>query len=126
MDPNLFYNLKGITPPEYHYLNEVTNGMNEQQKQNFVMFYSGKRKDPQDILLFTLLGFIIIAGVQRFVLNQIGMGLLYFFTGGLCLIGTIVDLINYKSLALEYNQQAAFDCAQMVKTMRPNSSAESF
>ena len=32
------------------------------------------------------------------------MGILYFLTGGLCLIGTIVDLVNHRSLAFEYNQ----------------------
>jgi hypothetical protein len=35
------------------------------------------------------------------------MGILYLLTGGLCLIGTIVDLINYKNLAFEYNQKVA-------------------
>ena len=70
------------------------------------MFYRGKRRSPQEILLFTLLGFIIIAGVQRFVIGQIGMGILYLLTGGLCLIGTIVDLVNHRTLALEYNPPA--------------------
>ena len=79
------------------------------------MIYSGKRKNPQDILLFTLLGFVVVAGVQRFVVGQIGMGLLYLFTGGFCLIGTIVDLINYKSLALEFNQKMAFESFHIAK-----------
>lgn len=114
---DLIMNLRGVNPDEYLYLEQVMKNMNPEQARSFVAYYSGRRKDPQDILLFTLLGFLIIAGVQRFVLGQIGMGLLYFFTGGLCLIGTIVDLINYKSLTLDYNQKMAYECAQMIHTL---------
>ena len=58
--------------------------------------------------------------VQQFVIGQIGMGILYLLTGGLCLIGTIVDLVNHRTLALEYNQKAAYDTANMVKGMYPH------
>jgi len=114
---DLIMNLRGVTPEEFMYLEQVMKTMNDQQAKSFVSYYSGKRKDPQDILLFTLLGFVIIAGVQRFVLGQIGMGILYLFTGGLCLIGTIVDLINHKSLTSDYNQKMAYECAQMILSM---------
>jgi hypothetical protein len=40
---------------------------------------------------------------------------LYFFTVGLCFIGTIIDLINHKTLAFEYNQRMVFESLQMVK-----------
>jgi TM2 domain-containing membrane protein YozV len=115
MYKELLYNLKGITPDEFQYTQHIMSGMNEQQAQKFVMFYSGKRQSASDILLFTLLGLIVVAGVQRFVTGQIGMGILYFFTGGLCLIGTIVDAINHKNLANEHNQKMALECAQLVK-----------
>lgn len=98
-----------------YFLQQITAGMTEQQEQRFVMFYSGKRQAPTDILLYTLIAFLGVAGVQRFMIGQIGMGILYLFTGGLCLIGTIVDAINHKSLANEFNQKTAFECAQMVK-----------
>mgnify|MGYP003296005196 CR=1 FL=1 len=117
MYQDLIMNLKGVSPDEFLYLEQVMKNMNPEQAKTFVAYYSGRRKDPQDVLLFTLLGFVIIAGVQRFVLGQIGMGLLYLFTGGLCLIGTIVDLINYKSLTFDYNQKMAYDCAQMIHSM---------
>ena len=54
------------------------------------------------ILVTTILGFFGVAGVQRFLTGQIGMGLLYFFTAGLCFIGTIIDLINHKRLTYVY------------------------
>jgi len=110
-------NLKGVTPDEYMYLEQVMKNMDQEQARTFVTYYAGKRKDPQDILLLALLGLVIVAGVHRFVMGQIGMGLLYLFTGGLCLIGTIVDLVNYKSLASDYNQKMAYECAQMIHSM---------
>ena len=115
MYKDLLYNLKGITPEEFQYAQHIMNGMNEQQAQRFIAYYSGKRHSPSDLLLFTLLGLLVIAGVQRFMVGQIGMGILYLLTGGLCLIGTIVDLINHKSLANEYNQKMAMECAHMVQ-----------
>jgi TM2 domain-containing membrane protein YozV len=54
------------------------------------------------------------SGIQRFVVGQIGMGILYFFTGGLCLIGTIVDIVNHKKLAFEFNQKMAAESMRMV------------
>jgi TM2 domain-containing membrane protein YozV len=119
MENDLLINLRGINPEEYSYLKQVMTGMDQRQAQNFVMFYSGKRKSPQDILLFTILGFLGIAGIQRFVVGQIGMGILYFLTAGLCFIGTIVDVINHKSIATDYNQKAAYEALQMVKMMGP-------
>jgi hypothetical protein len=40
---------------------------------------------------------------------------LYLFTGRLCLIGTILDIINHKQLTFEYNQQMALDAMAMVR-----------
>jgi hypothetical protein len=115
MNNNLLYNLKGITPEEFKYLQQTMHGMSDAQNEQFIMFYMDKRKSPTDLLLFTLLGFIVIAGVQRFVIGQIGMGILYFFTGGLCLMGTTLDAINHKNLANEFNRKMADEVAMMVK-----------
>lgn len=112
---NPYMTFQGMTPEEWSYLQQATTELSEEQKRYFYMVYSGKRKNPQDILLVTLLGFFCLAGIQRFVVGQIGMGILYFFTGGLCLIGTIVDLINHKSIATEYNRKMAFESFQIAK-----------
>jgi len=87
----------------------------DQGAQQFANIYRARRKDPQIILLTTILGFVVIAGVQRFILGEIGMGILYLFTGGLCLIGTIVDLVNYKKMTFDYNAKIAQQVAVMVK-----------
>jgi len=52
------------------------------------------------------------------MINQIGMGILYFLTGGLCVIGTIIDLVNHRKLAFEYNSVVAQQVALMVKQLK--------
>ncbi|MBK7029964.1 MAG: TM2 domain-containing protein [Bacteroidales bacterium] len=69
------------------------------------------------VLLTALIGFLGIAGVHRFMLNQIGMGILYVFTGGLCFIGTIIDLINHRQLAMDYNIQVANELSLWISKM---------
>lgn len=110
--------LPGISPQEFSYLQTATTGFSEQQLRGFLMIYGGKRRNPDDMVLYCILGFFV-PGLSRFLVNQIGMGILYFFTLGLCFIGTIIDLINYKSLAFEYNQRMVFESLQMVKMGNP-------
>ena len=109
-----FMTLPGITPEEFTYLQSVTTGFNNHQLRGFLMIYGSKRRNPDDMLLYCILGFFV-PGLARFLVNQIGMGILYFFTIGLCFIGTIIDLINYKSLTYEYNQKMVFESLQMVR-----------
>lgn len=93
---------------EAQFLSSLLKDRNDEELQNFIIIYRSKRRDSQIILLTALLGFVGVSGIHRFVLNHIGMGVLYFFTAGLCFIGTIVDLINHKSLTFEYNQKVAY------------------
>ncbi len=90
-------------------LQKLTQDYSEESLRSFAAIYRARRKDPMLILLLTLLGLLGVAGVHRILLNQIGMGILYFFTGGLCLIGTIVDAVNYQNLSLNYNRQMAME-----------------
>jgi TM2 domain-containing membrane protein YozV len=115
MNQQFLMSMPGIGPEEMMFIQEATKDMNEDQQRSFIMFYNTRRKDPQTVMLCTLIGFLGINGVQRFLLNQIGMGILYLFTGGLCLIGTIVDLINYQKMTLEYNQKMVIESVQLVR-----------
>lgn len=106
--------LPEVQGEEFFYLEKLTDYMSDQQIAQFAGVYRVRRRDPNNILLLTLIGFISVAGIQRFYVGQIGMGLLYFFTAGLCLIGTIVDLINHKAIAQEYNEKIANEVARML------------
>ena len=113
--PELYKYLPELQDRELIFVKNLTKEYSEKQIMDFATVYRARRRDPQLILLTTLLGFIIVAGVQRFLLGQIGMGILYLFTGGLCLIGTIVDLVNYKDLTFEFNQKVAHEVDMMIK-----------
>ena len=79
--------LPELSGEEQLYIGSLLKDMTEDQARTFATAYRSQRQNPNTILLVTLLGFLGIAGVQRFMTDQIGMGLLYLFTGGICGIG---------------------------------------
>ncbi len=99
--------LPEVPPEEIVQLQWLVDGMADEEQGIFVAAYRAQREDSQKILLLSLLGFVLVAGIQRFVLGQTGMGVIYLLTGGLCGIGTIIDAINAKKMTLEYNRQVA-------------------
>ena len=102
-----------------HSINYLLHGdFYDDELSQFCMIYRSKRKDPQLILILCLLGLVGIAGLQRFIIGHVGMGVLYFFTAGLCFIGTIVDTINHKELALEYNAKMITETLSMLNMIR--------
>lgn len=117
MKSDLIMQIPAVEADELAFLQSITNSLPEDKIQLFITLYNGKRKKTETILLCCLLGFICAGGIQRFVVGQIGMGVLYFLTGGLCLIGTIVDTINHKQIAFEYNQQMAMEAMAMTKSI---------
>jgi len=118
VNPVLLKYLYDVTPEELITINSRTQGFSDDELTHFSMIYRSKRKDPQTILLLCLLGLVGVAGVHRFVIGHIGLGILFFFTGGLCLIGTIVDAINHKDLALEYNGKMIAETLSMLNMIR--------
>lgn len=107
-----FPELKG---EELFMIREYLQDLTKEQKEMFAEVYRNQRRDPQMLLIGGLLGFAGIGGVERLLVGQIGMGVLYLLTGGLCLIGTIIDLVNHKELALEYNHKVAERTLAMVE-----------
>ncbi len=107
--------LPELTGDEQMFIAGLIKNMDDETAQTFANVYRARRKDPQTILLLTLVGFLGIAGIQRFVVDQIGMGILYLLTGGICLVGTIIDLVNHKSISFEYNQKQAQQIAAMIQ-----------
>ncbi len=115
MNPNLITMIPAVEADELAYLQQLTKDLPEDKLNLFISIYNGKRKKTETILLCCVLGFVCAAGIQRFVVGQIGMGVLYLFTGGLCLVGTIVDTVNHKQIALEFNQKMAIESMTMVR-----------
>lgn len=107
--------LPELTGEEMMYVQNIIKDWDDEKARSFASIYRTRRKDPQTIMILTIVGLLGIAGIQRFVTDQIGMGLLYFFTLGLCYIGTIVDLVNYQKLSFEYNQRIANEVAVLAR-----------
>lgn len=112
---NILHLMPDLEPDEMSYVQTLVNDMSDGEGQQFASIYRSRRREPMLILITTIIGFFGVAGIQRFIVGQIGLGLLYFFTGGLCVIGTIIDLINYRRLAYEYNVREA---QQVIAMMR--------
>lgn len=55
----------------------------------------------------TLLGFVLVAGMQHFYLGKIGRGVLWFLTGGLFFVGTIIDLFTMGQQVKNVNARRA-------------------
>jgi TM2 domain-containing membrane protein YozV len=114
---NVLQLIPDAEPDEMMYLHMLMEPMNDAQAGMFATIYRSRRKEPTMILLLTLVGFLGIAGINRFVLGQTAMGIVYFLTGGFCFIGVVIDLINHKKLTSEYNQKQAFEVANMMRGM---------
>ncbi len=102
---------------ELQHVQNLTQDYDDNKLLTFANIYRSRRRDPQLILITTLVGFLGFAGIQRILVGQIGMGIIYFFTAGLCLIGTIVDLINYQELAFNFNRGVASEVKMHVDNM---------
>lgn len=100
---------------EMVYVQGLIKDLDEETARLFATAYRSRRKDSTIILITTLVGFLGVNGIQRFILGEIGMGILYLFTGGLCWIGTIIDAVNYEKLSFDFNQKQANEVAMMVK-----------
>jgi TM2 domain-containing membrane protein YozV len=104
---NIYNFMPELGTDEMAFLQPYFQSLSHEQAQQFTGFYRTRRKDPQMILLAALVGLLGFAGIHRFLTGSIGLGILYFFTAGLCFIGTIVDLVNYKQIAFDYNIKEA-------------------
>jgi TM2 domain-containing membrane protein YozV len=51
-------------------------------------------KAKMNVIVLCCLGFLGVAGIHRFYCGRIWTGLLWIFTGGLCGVGTVIDLIT--------------------------------
>lgn len=68
--------IPGVTFEELAFLEHYFDKYSDDQAREFAMLYAGKRKDATTVLILCLVGFLGIGGIQRFMLGQIGMGIL--------------------------------------------------
>lgn len=114
MSDQLFYTISNLEGDELLELKQLTQGYSEDKLKNFLTLYKSKRKDPQTGMILGIVPFVVgLHGIQRFYYGNIGMGILYLLTFGLCSIGTIIDLINNKKMALAANRVIMQECANI-------------
>jgi len=92
----------------------LLNKMNDEQAEHFARIYRSRRRDPIHILILAAVGLVGVAGLQRLYLEQVGLGLVYLLTGGICLIGTIYDLVKFRDLTQQYNRDVGLSVAETV------------
>ncbi|HYF03882.1 MAG TPA: TM2 domain-containing protein [Patescibacteria group bacterium] len=112
---NITSYLPNVEGRELFMLEHTTATMTESQRRYFAAIYGEQRKEPMMVLGLGLLGFMGFGGINRFYVKKIGSGILYFLTGGLFFIGTILDIFKYRDLAYQYNEEKALDIAMAVK-----------
>ena len=92
-------------------------GLTDQQKLIFMSQYNSEKKDrTTGLILAVLIGKF---GVDRFYLNDIGLGILKFVTLGGCLIWWVVDWFTVQGRVDEYNRRKALEILLAVKASTP-------
>lgn len=71
----------------------------QNQVNPYGLAHPDARKKDTALLLAIVGLFFGICGMQKFYLRQTGMAFLYFFTGGLCAIGQIIDIIQLATMS---------------------------
>ena len=105
--PQITHYLPELNEPEMSFVARLTDAMSHEDIQRFAAGYRQARRDPQTLRVLAIIGLVAIPGLQRFLVGQVGIGILFLLTGGLLWIGTIIDIVKYQELALGYNQRVA-------------------
>lgn len=100
VDMYIMTNQKYFPAEKIMYIKEKLASMDENK---FAMISTIEMKDPTTILLVSI--FLGTLGVDRFMLGDIGMGILKLLTCGVCGILTIIDwfTISKKTKELNFN-----------------------
>ncbi|MFA7672831.1 MAG: TM2 domain-containing protein [Clostridia bacterium] len=91
-------NQKYFATDKLYEISERLNSMSDEQIRRFTYV---EFKDPVTYLLISI--FIGELGIDRFLMNDIGMGILKLLTGGLCGILWIYDICTIQTKVKEMN-----------------------
>ena len=106
-------------------LKSAKSELNNDQRIMFEQEFEKKEKKVlTTYLLWGLLALIGIHGIHRFYLGKVGLGILYLLTGGLFMIGWIVDGFINVSLVRKANETIARDIILEVKMLTKDKSKE--
>lgn len=89
-------------PPES--INQVRDRLLAMPEDQFYRAQVIEYKDPTTLLLISVL--LGTLGVDRFMLGDIGMGILKLLTGGVCCILWIIDICTIQKTVRDQNFQA--------------------
>ena len=98
IDMYVMTNAKYFPSEKITYLKEKLYGIDDQK---FMMLSTIDLKDPTTLLLISI--FLGSLGIDRFMLGDIGMGVLKLLTLGCCGILTIIDWFTVSKRAKEKN-----------------------
>ncbi len=96
--------------------------LSTEQRQMFDQEYE---KNSKSMLATYLLWFFLGGiGLHKFYLRKTGMGVLYIFTGGLFVIGWLIDIFLIPSQVRQVNETIAKDKVLEVKMLTKNQTKE--
>ncbi len=78
-------------------INITNTNENINKNVNGVYGFVGPRKSKMVALILCIIGFFGFAGLHRMYVGKVGSGVLHFLTYGICVVGTIMDLIAILS-----------------------------
>ncbi|CAM3723903.1 TM2 domain-containing protein [Erysipelothrix urinaevulpis] len=81
----------------------IKNRLEDINEDDFIMLASLDLKDPTTMLIISIVGGSL--GIDRFMLGDIGMGVLKLLTVGLCGVLTIIDWFSIQKRTKEMNLQ---------------------
>ena len=96
---------------------QLTEGMTEQQKFLFQAQYGAERKDRVLILVISV--FLGAFGIDRFLVGDVGLGLLKLLTGGVCGIFWLVDIFLIMGRVDDFNRTKAHEIAMAIRMSGP-------
>lgn len=96
---------------------QLTQGMTDQQKFLFQTQYAAVRKDR--VLIFVISFFLGALGIDRFLLGDIGLGLLKLLTAGVLGIFWLIDLFLIMGRTDDYNRTRAYQIANTIRAGVP-------
>jgi TM2 domain-containing membrane protein YozV len=96
---------------------QLTQGMTDQQQFLFQTQFAAVRKDR--VMIFLVSFFLGALGIDRFLLGDVGLGLLKLLTAGVLGIFWFIDLFLIMGRTDDYNRAKAYQIASFIRASGP-------